>query len=206
MKKGGGGDKKGDKKGGDQKGGGGDDKKGGGSKGGGDGKGKGAKGDAGGKQGGSQKGGGGQSPSTNSKGGDSGMGTQDALQERAKANQEHAEKTTDLILEKLLEQQENPDPELLRKMKWTQDDLKDFVNRWTELKGRAESGDDKAKRKYERKLKSLGLRPKGDRRAIRQGENKIKGLIEDGAVNKPSNEIESDYKSFLRDLNRARDN
>ncbi|MDG1875492.1 MAG: hypothetical protein P8J27_16390 [Mariniblastus sp.] len=119
---------------------------------------------------------------------------------------EHAKKKTDLILQRLAEQQHDPDPELLRKMKWTKDDLKDFVNRWDEMKKRAESGDEKSARKYERHLKSLNLRPKNQRNSVKQNQGDIRGLNQDGGVTKPSDDLLPDYNSFMKDLNRVRDN
>ena len=113
-------------------------------------------------------------------------------------------KTTDLVLEKLRDQQYDPDPELLRKMKWTQDDLKKFVNRWDEMEGRAKTGTAADKRKYERHLKSLGLKPSNTRRSVNQSQNDIKGLNSDNDVMQPSDKIRNDYDydSFLRDLKR----
>ena len=87
-------------------------------------------------------------------------------------------------------------------MKWTQDDLKDFVNRWDEMKGRAQSGSAADKRKYERHLKSLGLKPKNGRQAVSQKRNDIKGLNSENDVIQPSDEIFNDFNSFLRDLKR----
>ena len=109
-----------------------------------------------------------------------------------------------MILKKLSEQQNNPDPELLKKMNWTQDDLKDFVNRWDELKGRAQNGNAADQRKYEQHLKSLGLRPTGGTTTNKQIKNNIQGLGQDGAVNKIADELKPGYDSFLRGLNRSK--
>ena len=105
-----------------------------------------------------------------------------------------------MILKKLSDQQQDPDPDLLEKMNWTKQDLVDFVSRWEAMKGAAETGDPNAQAKYERSIKSLGLRPQSDRRAVRQNDAEISGLSEDSAVNRPPAERVPDFNSFIRDL------
>jgi len=73
-------------------------------------------------------------------------------------NLEYARKATDMVLEYLKDQQNNPDEDLLKKLGWTKDDLQEFARRWTELK-RAASEDPQAKRQLDDALRSLGLRP-----------------------------------------------
>ncbi len=122
-----------------------------------------------------------------------------------KTNLEHSKKATDLILNKLNDQKYEPDPKLLEEMNWTQKDLNQFLGRWQEMKRQAESGDLKAKSKYERALKSLGLRPDGNRRQVGQNQDEIKGLSQDNAVIQPPPELAPDFNATLRDLNRVRD-
>ena len=61
------------------------------------------------------------------------------------------------MLDYLRDQKENPDPELLDKMNWTDEDLREFRNRWEKLK--KESTDESGKRKWNDAIKSLGLKP-----------------------------------------------
>ena len=53
------------------------------------------------------------------------------------ANLEYANLHTDMVLEYLKDQQENPDRELMDELGWTQDDLKAFLDRWQSLKEKA---------------------------------------------------------------------
>ena len=128
------------------------------------------------------------------------------LLEREEANLDHAKKATDLILNKLSEQKNDPDPELLRKLKMSKEELQEFFDRWDEMKRKAESGNVAAQKKYERELKSLGLKPKGGSNPVQQNRDKVEGLNEDGAVNEPTAELVPDFNAFLRDLGRVRDN
>lgn len=128
--------------------------------------------------------------------------TEGELLEREKTNLEHARKATDMVLNKLSEQRYDPDPELLDRMNWTKQDLNDFLNRWEEMKRAAEQGNNSSKVKYDKWLKSLGLRPKSGRRTAKQLDENVEGMSQDSAVNRPPAERELDYNSFLRDLNR----
>jgi hypothetical protein len=148
------------------------------------------------------------SPDSKQPGG-TGLGESSAegdLLKREKANLEHAKKATDMVLSKLAEQKDNPDPELLRKLKMSKQELQEFFDRWDEMKRKAETGGVEAQKKYERELKSLGLKPKGGRNSVQQNADKVEGLNEDGAVNEPSAELVPDFNKFLRDLGRVRDN
>jgi hypothetical protein len=73
-------------------------------------------------------------------------------------NLDYARRATDMVLEYLKDQESRPDEDLLNKLGWTQEDLRDFVQRWSELK-RAATEDPRAQRDLDDALRSLGLRP-----------------------------------------------
>ena len=75
-----------------------------------------------------------------------------------KPNVEYANKATDMVLEYLKDQQSKPDPELLEKLGWTEEDLRAFVRRWEAMKQSAVE-DQAARRDLNESLRSLGLRP-----------------------------------------------
>ena len=54
-----------------------------------------------------------------------------------KANLEYARKATDLVLERLKDQQDEPDPELLKSLGWTEEELQAFLARWEAMKRNA---------------------------------------------------------------------
>lgn len=72
------------------------------------------------------------------------------------------------------------------------------------MKRQAEMGNPKAKAKYEKALKSLGLRPNAQRRTVGQIDEEVQGLSEDSAVIQPPPNLAPDFNATLRDLNRAR--
>ena len=153
----------------------------------------------------SAPGGGGQNSSAMGTG--AGGGTpQGELLERDKTNFDHAKKATDMVLKKLSDQRYDPDPELLEKMNWTKADLENFLRRWEEMKNAADTGTPESKKKYEKSLRSLGLRPKSESRKTKTVDESAEGLGQDSAVNRPPAERVPDFNSFMRDLNRANDN
>jgi hypothetical protein len=79
------------------------------------------------------------------------------------ANLEYARKQTDLVLEKLADQlnRRDIDEELLEELGWSEEDLRQFVERWQSLKESAERSDPSAgaaQRELDEALRSLGLR------------------------------------------------
>ena len=120
--------------------------------------------------------------------------------EREQFDTENAKKATDLVLEKLADQ--NYDPELLDKLNMSKADVDKFLKRWEEMKRKAKTGNERDRRRYERALKSLDFRPKSNRRSVNQNRDEVKGLNEDGAVNQIPPEHEPDYSSFMRDMNK----
>ncbi len=76
-------------------------------------------------------------------------------------NLKYAEEVTDLVLEYLRDQQQQPAPELLKQLGWTAEQLAEFVRRWEQLKRSARENPAQRAELLEA-LKSLGLRPPAD--------------------------------------------
>ena len=88
-------------------------------------------------------------------------------------------------------------------MGWDKQQLNDFIDSHDDMR-EAAKGDPKTRRDYERRLKSYGLRPDGQRRAVAGNQEEAKGLQQDGAVNEvPPNE-RPNFNAFLQDLQRPR--
>lgn len=119
------------------------------------------------------------------------------------ANLEFTKKATDLAIEYLEGQQEDPDPELLERLNWTEAELREFVQRWKDLKARAESGNEAEKRQLEQELRSLGLTPPetavGEQEIDRDQQT---GYREEGRVNNAP----PGFKAFQRRRNRTDEN
>lgn len=118
------------------------------------------------------------------------------------ANIEYSKKATDMILNRLKNQRNNPDQELLDAMNWTKDDLNRFIERWEQMQKAAEAGDDAAKKRFEKHLKGLGLRPPGSRtKSTLKGDGE-EDYLEDSAVELISPELRSEFQAFQRNQNR----
>ncbi|MCA9246327.1 MAG: hypothetical protein KDA42_04400 [Planctomycetales bacterium] len=76
-------------------------------------------------------------------------------------NLEYARQATDLVLKRLEDDAQNDqvDPELLDKLGWSREDLRQFLARWKQMKQAAQSNDANAQREWNQSLRSLGLRP-----------------------------------------------
>jgi hypothetical protein len=74
-----------------------------------------------------------------------------------KPNVEYARKATDMVLEYLKDQQQDPDQELLDELGWTKEDMREFIERWETMKRSAFEAAG-AQRELDDALRSLGLR------------------------------------------------
>ncbi len=74
-----------------------------------------------------------------------------------KPNVEYARKATDMVLEYLKDQQQDPDQELLDELGWTKEDMRDFIERWETMKRSAVEAAG-GQRELDDALRSLGLR------------------------------------------------
>ena len=105
-----------------------------------------------------------------------------------------------MVLEYLKKQQDDPDPELLKRLKWTPEQLRKFVEKWEHLRQLEEQGDEAARRKLRRIYRSLGLRPGGDeRRAVRRQQDRMRGLS-DAARSKPPAAYADKFRAYKRSV------
>jgi hypothetical protein len=112
-----------------------------------------------------------------------------------------------MVLEKLEAQAENPDSKLLEQMNWTREDLQNFMQRWKEMKLKAESGNAADKKRYETALQRLGLIPQSQNSRKVAGErDDLHGLLEDGAINQPPAHLIERFNAFQKERNRANNN
>jgi hypothetical protein len=120
-------------------------------------------------------------------------------------NLQYAKKSTDLALKYLKDQKDHPDPELLKRMGWTKDDLNAFVDRWEALKRSAKEGDE-AKNELDDAYRSLGLRPAADQRRAASGTNDAaRGLRDAGARSEPPSAYSEQFKAFRKGVGRGSD-
>lgn len=124
--------------------------------------------------------------------------------EREKENLKFSKEATDLVLNRLRDQANDPDPELLKRNNWTRQDLLDFIKSWEQMRDAAAKGGAKEKKLYESRLKSLGLRPsKVQSRKLAAERDEEFGLSEDGSVNHVPAEWVERYNRYMKRRNQV---
>lgn len=130
--------------------------------------------------------------------------SQIALPPEEAAQVDYARSATDLVLEKLEQEQDRPaDPALLDRLNWTDEQLRDFLQRWKAMKDAAREGNPADQQRYRDALRSLGLRRQGqnpDR--VRGATDELQGLGEDGGVNRPPAELAPEFNAFMKSRSR----
>jgi hypothetical protein len=143
---------------------------------------------------------GGGVPGSNSTAGNTKAGE---VADNEEANLDYARKVTDLVLEYLSNQESRPDEKLLGELGWSQDDLKNFLQRWRELKQAAGETPD-GKRELDESLKSLGLRPAADQ--VRKGasrDDQLPGLRDSGLRSSPPPQYLEQFDAFKKGTSRV---
>jgi len=117
------------------------------------------------------------------------------------ANLEYAREATDLTLDYLKSQKDEPDRELLDKLGWTKDDLNRFIQRWERMKRSAKtSGEEsEAARRLDDSLRSLGLRPPRNKfRTSDAGGDRLSGQRDAAQRTRPPKEYAEQYRAFSK--------
>ena len=117
-------------------------------------------------------------------------------------NIEYARKATDLVLDYLEDQRDNPDRQLLDKLGWTEEDVEKFLQRWQQLNqnsARDSEQGGQAKGDLERALRSLGLHPRSDT-FRREGDRSdaFRGLREGGRSGRAPTKYLDQVRAFQR--------
>ena len=95
------------------------------------------------------------------------------------ANLDYSRNATDLVLKRLKDQQEEPDPELLKSLGWTKEELQKFVARWEAMKRDAREHAGDAQSELDDALRSLGLRADGPGRLRSSAQDDRPGGLRD---------------------------
>ncbi len=115
------------------------------------------------------------------------------------ANLEFARKATDMVLEHLKEQEENPDPELLKDLHWTPDQMRRFVERWEALKRASREQGPAAQADLDDALRSLGLGSSGpELRRSSKRDDSVHGMRDAGSVSRPPVEFLEQFNAYRK--------
>ncbi len=115
-----------------------------------------------------------------------------------KADVDYAREQTDLVLEYLKDQKDNPDQELLDKLgNWSKDDLNNLVNRWQDLKSNATKSEE-GQRELDQTLRSLGLSSSNGKTRSDQATGERTTQSDRGTRSRTLGKYEAQYKAFLK--------
>jgi len=120
---------------------------------------------------------------------------------------EYARKATDLVLDYLDQNRDTPDPELLERLNWTPEELRDFTERWKQLlksqDGGAPGNAGDAKQ-VEETLRSLGIRPpaSGAIGESRDRADSLRNLRDSGNRPAAPSIYRDAFEAFRRGVNR----
>lgn len=117
------------------------------------------------------------------------------------ANQDYANRATDLVLDRLKDQLKKgePDEALLDKLQWTKQDLERFVKRWEAMKAAAKqsgASGQKARDELDQALKGLGLRPRGTSTRAGQTKQDTTRGVRDSRQSEPPAEYAEQYRQY----------
>jgi hypothetical protein len=118
---------------------------------------------------------------------------------QAEANEQYANEVTNLVLDYLKEQKDQPDPDLLRDLNWSKEDLDAFLKRWEAARSLSQSPNPAEQRKWQDELRALGLVPpssKGQRAAGR--DEKMNGLRDSGSRMRAPESLRRQFDAFRR--------
>jgi len=120
-----------------------------------------------------------------------------------KPNVQYARKATDLALEYLKDQQQDPDQELLDKLGWTKEQMQEFIARWDALK-RAAVEEERGSRELDETLRSLGLRPRRDvTRHVDSRDDELRGLQDAGTHSSPPPGYAEQFNAYKKGTARS---
>ena len=121
------------------------------------------------------------------------------LPEGEEANLEYSRRATDLVLDYLREQADDPDADLLSELDWTEEDLRDFLSRWQAMRDAAGSGSADAKNRLDNRIRSLGLMPgKTSSERVKVRQDSLNGIQQDGVKSNPPPEFAEKFRLFLK--------
>ena len=120
-----------------------------------------------------------------------------------KANLEYTRKATNLVLTYLDgELKKKPSPELLDRLGWTEEELRAFHEKWTEMRVRA-GETPAAQRRYNDELRDMGLRPKGVRISGRGADRKSADSARTADRTPPPDDVAGRLREYNEAINRG---
>ncbi len=110
---------------------------------------------------------------------------------------EYTKQATDMVLDYLEQNREQPDQELLKKLQWDAEDLKAFQERWQQTRRLPAEADAESQQELDEALRSLGLQ-KENRGALKQRDQSdgLQGIEDSGNRLQPPPIYRDLFESF----------
>ena len=104
-----------------------------------------------------------------------------------------------MVLDYLNRQKDQPDPELLRELNWSEDDLRKFTERWNKARNLAASPNPEDQKKWIDMLEDLGLnRQAAKSRASATVDDNFQQMRDSGNRTRPPENLRKQYEAFRR--------
>ncbi len=108
-----------------------------------------------------------------------------------------------MVLDYLDQQRDQPDAELLKKLNWTEQELRAFQERWQKTRQLSGGGDGEAGKEFEEALQSLGLRERGPDAVRQRDQADALRSLEDAGTRVPAPPLYRDaFEAFRRSAGR----
>lgn len=110
-----------------------------------------------------------------------------------------------MVLDYLNRQKDQPDPELLRELEWTPDDLQRFVERWNQARDLADSDQPAERQQWQDMLEQLKLTAPEQR--VRQGSarnDNFQQMQDDGGRLRAPESLRKQFEAYRKALEAAR--
>ncbi len=104
-----------------------------------------------------------------------------------------------MVLDYLQTQKDQPDPELLKELSWSKEDLDAFMKRWENARNLSQSANPNDQRKWIDELRALGLTPPNGKGQKSAGQdNKLNGLRDSGSRMRAPEALRRQFDAFRK--------
>jgi len=111
---------------------------------------------------------------------------------------DYANQATDMMLEYIDRQKDQPDPELLKRLNWSAEDLRQFAEKWKQAKEEARK-DPSKRAELEEALRNLGLSGTGQKvNRLKDRDDGLRGMREEGGRLRPPETLREQFEAFRK--------
>lgn len=120
-------------------------------------------------------------------------------------NLDYAKQATDLVLDYLEQTRDRPDQELLDELQWTNEELRDFTERWEKIRDLPKVAGQEGERELQESLQSLGMRKPKSMDFNQREETDAMGPLKDAGNSQPAPAAYRDaFNAFRRAMSQTK--